>query len=104
MRISDWSSDVCSSDLPRSKFKPGRFIFVSSVGSVSDRPGVGAANFAGKGKTYLYYVYVNVNYKGFPCLMGKSSGINKNACRKNANWPIVAPARLRILFAERRFP
>src|SRR3546814_9112823 len=83
MRISDWSSDVCSSDLPRSKFKPGRFIFVSSVGSVSDRPGVGAANFAGKGKTYLYYVYVNVNYKGFPCLMGKSSGINKNACRKN---------------------
>src|SRR5690606_32429085 len=47
---------------PRSKFRPGRFMVVSIelvMAGLAQKEGRHAVR-------YLYYVYVNVNYRGFP--------------------------------------
>jgi hypothetical protein len=46
---------------------------VSSIGSESGRPDMVAADCAER-EVYLYYVYVNVNYKGFPVLKATRHG------------------------------
>src|SRR3546814_3034703 len=56
MRISDWSSDVCSSDLMRGVFRPaavaGLVLLTASSAAADDRPKWGASlDFEGKAGT-----------------------------------------------------
>src|SRR3546814_10281425 len=48
MRISDWSSDVCSSDLPRYSDEnlPANLAIVDAIGAVADAHGVSKAQVA----------------------------------------------------------
>src|SRR3546814_2776496 len=92
MRISDWSSDVCSSDLAKRKFIGKTFIDVFE----DEARKIGGAEFLAQGTLYPD-VIESVSFTGGPSVTIKSHH-NVGGLPERMNMKLVEP--LRELFKD----